>query len=510
MKITNRLSLLVFGLLCLSAGCGKKSQRAGGGAANPDGFVFSGQINLSDDVAMQALPLIDGEPTSDSVVLAQSAQVDARGVFSLALPAEFSEEEINDLQLTSEDDLPGPLAANNWVFVLLKKDMNLATATPSERLNGVHSFVGIPDGRDSLINIPTGNMSKGAQPVGLGDITDGEGGFAASSTQLEDVAASFNRDVWELQELASTNDPLRNVKNLIANYDSETQKYFTAEPFFIWNGNQSSAVGAYSNASLFSVGGFGIYFKSNDSRLSIDALCAPTSDSKHIAVTIIPPGNVTGKVGASDVIFNKNNPMTNADVTGATPSSDRHECFSGTFYASGKSNSGETASFNVGGGGFSTAMPEGVWTLTLDDEEAAAFDLAAANPNDKDGNPLVYVPSMQITKNLSDVITSIAFKWYRYNRSTEALEEVTDLTVLNDTIQDLSIELIDYSGIDSNSARIEERAKVTAPSSGSTFTVSGWETPFKVASSSDTNHAVAESITIQYKIYGINVRFDFR
>jgi hypothetical protein len=314
----------------------RKSNLSGGGenfnGGSGSSVVFTGQVaiamGLVDQAADRVLPIPlnrSGEPTVTSL---KSVDIGSNGEFEMKI-----------------DNGPG---REDWIFLLIDDDA-------SKKMDQIRGFIGLSAAGDDLIRIPVADAKKDSA-IDLGTISSPTKDVAKASATIDQKSAELNVKTDYLQEMASVDGVLRGIKNDWANYNEKTGVYYTTAPFFNWYINLNGVPSDSTDPASFTHTGCGIYFSTNDPRITLDALCSPSSDSKHRRLEIIPPMDV---VDGNNVTYNANNTMSNSAVNGIQASGKGFDCGAGTFYANGSSPTGG-AGFNVGVGGFPQAMPNGV------------------------------------------------------------------------------------------------------------------------------------------------------
>jgi hypothetical protein len=103
-------------------------------------------------------------------------------------------------------------------------------------------------------------------------------------------------------------------------------------------------------------------------------------------------------------------------------------------------------------------------------------------------------------------------KFHYWDRNSSSYQEVTDLSVLQNTISELSLTIYDGNGVNNGcmTPRIEERLSWTAPSTGNIYSHGEFPDGDWLFGTSASNTAkVANDITVSYKIAGMVLHFTF-
>jgi hypothetical protein len=514
----------------IAVGCGDKDKDkdtpndSNGTETSKSGSNISitGSLSLDTNVSNAvAISVAGGALDATAPILAVSSEISATG--SLAI-------EINSIALTrfgvacddSPKDEKHSYQLNDCNNIHLNSNqanetmLMLIDETQEDPLDRIVGFVGMGGGGDSLIRLPIASLNSEESELDLGELKMDAAGDYSDSSNLASNSSKFSLSENILNETAKVDSVARHVKNIYANRNDQGI-YYSAQPFYIIDGDATDALAQFSDVTAMSPsspdsGGFGIYFRSNDSKVELSKICAASSDANHVRIDIIPPADVKDGENSSTV-YSTSNPMSNQDVTGLSQSSNGQNCQGGTFFASGD------GSFNVGAGGFGSKMPDGKWVVNVDQQKVATFDLASAKPFDSQGKSTIYMPSVKISSGSDQKITTIEVKWFVYSRESSTYVELENLEGFNLNTKNLSIEISDYTApsgqaesvmIQDNEIVNDNIVKFSMSDIESVTGGTPWNNGFLKPGTTDPNEATAESVSINYELSGISFRFDFR
>src|SRR5690606_9445228 len=114
----------------------------------------------------------------------------------------------------------------------------------------------------------------------------GDGDSLNATNQIID--GQFEIPQAQLKELATSDDALRQFRNIFMNTDPATGKYIANEPYFEWSGSMATALNGYSKPEDLQYMGYGIYFDSNRDDLKLASLCNSTA-SAFKKLKLVPP-----------------------------------------------------------------------------------------------------------------------------------------------------------------------------------------------------------------------------
>jgi hypothetical protein len=395
-------------------------------------------------------------------------------------------------------------------------------STAADPLDGVLGVIGMTDGDGSLMRLPTDDAIG---DFALGDLSVGETGEIGSSMTVADNQASVDASAETLAEVAKTDDSIKHVKNTWAN-SSADGVYWESKPYVTFSGALQDIDGAYGAPGDVPYHGFGVYMSTNDPRATfLDACGGAGGAEPKTIIEVTPPAALSFEeedrsTTPPSVVTHPVAVLSNVDAASpeGTADSSRYCGASHGEWANGMYYSGDhgdgSLSFNFGAGGYAGKMPDGAWTVEVNGEAAAKFDMASAHPLDASGNPTVYVPSVKVTKNASGVITRIDAKLYLWDVATSAYVQVTDTTAFAKSTSSFNASLTDYSGGCGGSGRKENMLSDVDPVDG-VYTWTGleeYEMKMITADHNDFSDSScdAESIAFGYEINGVSLRFDYR
>jgi hypothetical protein len=455
------------------------------------GQLALGFETLNVDTSM-AVPLgiTGGQPLTGAVVSPITA-----GQVALEIPTGAG------LSLQQNNQQNNQQSSNDWAVALID-------SSKTEKIEQIVGFLGLDSGADSMMNLPIGDVKGNG--LDFGDISLSEGS-AISSTSITDQADKFAVEVEMLNEIASTDNVTRGLKNIIANTSADGSVFYQVTPFFIYRSLMDTAKNQFSDLSTmkFAPTGagdrsdftYGFYFKAQDpARATFDQIC-----NGQRTIAFAPPADLV----KNSVTYNAANPLTSTGVV-KTVNGNQVQCAVGEFYMSGSMGQASFG-FNFGGGGYDGAVLPGYWRMKVDTQEVAVFDLGAYSPVGSDGKPLVYVPSVNITVDPStNKIDKIEVKFYYWDRNTAVFKEVSDFSVFDRTVSKLKLAIIDNDGINNGCSgnRIEELINLPKPSTGSTFSVSQFGSgKWRYSGDVSGTEKVANDIGVSYEIAGMAVTF---
>jgi hypothetical protein len=526
MKMNHHIKLSAYCLLIgIAIGCGEKETPDDSNVPSTPGnggnIFITGSLSLDTNVSSAvALSVAGGALNPTAPISSVSGEISPTGSLAIQLDSLALAHLFAPCADSPLDDNHSAQPHNCNKMHLSSNQANetmlmLIDDTQEDPLDRIVGFIGMGGGGDSLIRLPIASLNSDETELDLGNLKVDATGDYSDSSNLASNSSKFSLSENILNETAKVDSVARHVKNIYANRN-EQGIYYSAQPFYIIDGDATDALAQFSDASTLSPsspdsGGFGIYFRSNDSKVELSKICAASSDANHVRIDIIPPADVKDGENSSTV-YSTSNPMSNQDVTGLSQSSNGQNCQGGTFFASGD------GSFNVGGGGFGAKMPDGKWILNVEQQKVATFDLASASPFDSEGKPTIYMPSVKISSGTDQKITTIEVKWFVYSRQSSTYVELENLEAFDLNTKNFSIEISDYDyNSESKSVLINENevlngnivkfamSDIVSPEGGTP-----WSNGFLKPGTTGPNEATAESVSINYELSGISFRFDFR
>ncbi|MEK6742263.1 MAG: hypothetical protein AABZ15_01560 [Nitrospirota bacterium] len=448
---------------------------------------------------IMAIPIMAGTGSIDAgnFSFAQTTAVKNNGTFSITL----------DRRIT----VPGYGVFDvSWVLLL----MDTAAPNKADRIVG---FVAVGDAINNMISIPIFDANGS---IALGILT-ANGVEALSSVTLADTQGKFNYTLAQLQELARTDDFLKNIRNIYANYDAATGTFYNMNMSFVWYGVPAAINNTFSAPDAFTAEGYQVQiFTNNTTTPSFSSVCTNTAASKQI-IALSPPSDVH-LVTTTTTTFGSARPISNdreldlSRMPGQCASQWPDQAIFMRDDATQLFYNFITGDRDL----LAPPIASGTWGLktgpstTTSRTELAAFDMAAANPLTATLQPITYVPSLKVTT-AAGAITAIDIEWYLWNSSlaTPAYVKLIDATILQKQINAFSVYMADYSGtIGSGGAGIEENI-IDIPVTGASqritsaqFTRGAWRF-FGDPSSDDP---VVVNLFAQYSLYGMTFRFGWR
>jgi len=380
-------------------------------------------------------------------------------------------------------------------------------------------FIGLPTGGSNDVIVIPGDSVTG--DIALGKINPGSGDKATS--ELKADTSVFSLDQSSITQLASIGQTLKVIKNYWANRTGSANDVSSrAEPFFMWNDTILHAQQG-SQPSDLRYSGWGTYVAVTTNSIDFDKLCpagsGPSYGTPTQSITFTPPSAVTwGQMGNDGQISNPqqmgpNHPFNNGQTT-QTNQNGKMVCNGGQtgFYA--RNDGGGRYMLNWGtGGSIQGVIPNGFWSLKLDDKSLGDHDFSAAFPLDSNNKPKVLVPSVKISSEGAN-LKAITVTWQVYNSVTSAYEEVTDVKLFQKMSAEVSISVSVGNGNGN-----DERRGVAGRKSQNDFEVKWTGTKiqadmpeaFRLPFSSNWGEqGKITSIMVSYKIGSSTYNFGFR
>jgi hypothetical protein len=359
-------------------------------------------------------------------------------------------------------------------------------------MDQIVAYVAMKDVQDSLIKMP---IADAKSDIDLGELTMNSN-EAQSSNTISDNAADFNLSLSQLKEMARTDNVLKTIKNLYANYDMSTGVYCTMNIVYQWfslDPSQISNKFADPAADNYITMGNLCYilnFNINDPANVIYNNIAATNDT----LDLFPPATVYGisyygynPADTNAWIRSTNNPGQFA--SSKVSLNDNNYAY---FYLNADQ-SPITCNYSY----FGWLPVPGFWYLKKNQSQVlATYDMAAGSPPDSNGHPYVYIPAVRLNVNPDKSISSIDIKWYYYGAG--GYQEVTDFTDFNNAVANISVGLDRYV----MGYRYGEYGKFT---NNSYTPQSAWD----FFGSSVTNR-ILDAVSINYNMYGSGFRVEWR
>lgn len=375
----------------------------------------------------------------------------------------------------------------DWILLL-------TDSTAANRKDQLVSFAALGDsaGGDSMMLIPA---SSTVSDIDMGTL-DISGDEASDTDSLTENEANFSLNLTELRQIADNDNLLKTIKNIYVNYDPVTEKFYSASVTFCWGLDAFLAKNQFSDPASYSFIGYQPSFNSrNDTTFPYEGV-----KNKDFIISIVPPAAVTDSNGNTYSSFDNSCVLTET-------------IWSDTSYSVGSNNPpfafGIDYSYDddgwiqTGAGGCRFVnILEGWWSIQKDGIEKAAFDLGVCSPIDPaTGKPVVFLPSIKINVDSSNIITSFDIKWYIYNPESEGYEEINDISGFQNLMEVSALGIVDLQ-----EPRHEERLGFN-PSTDTTIypEAATWKLVDNPAAAYEVFY-----ITVNYRIYGVDFFLDIR
>jgi len=489
------LALLMAQMTTFLASCGSDSGGGGGGApfsisANlAAGFdtqnIFTKSLSLSKMMmpsqnsirpfsvaanGVVSLPYVKGQSMGYGVSYIKSGSVNSSGDVSIEV---------------------SKMTDASWVTFLLD-------TTQTDKIDQIVGILNLSD--DS-----SGGMMKldavdaSGSSISYGDVTAPSTGLLAeSSATLEESATTLNKSYARLVEEARTDDVISSLMNTYANSSTDGSTFYGTQPYFVFEGDLTSAYNAELATTAISYNGYGLYFFIKDSSITAAQMC---SVAKSVILTA--PSNITDGTTTTNTLSNTGVEMNSDGQSCGHPYSAGLGSFS--LYSSLRDD-GYGFNFNWGAGdGFQGEIPSGKWTLSVDGVAKAKFKLDVSSPVDSASKPLVYVPTVKVVKdNTTGAVSSVEVRIYTRNPETDAYTMLTDMSAFEASVDNLFLDMTDYS----DGSRPNTMVELSGAVSG-VYTVSSFDRSWKIEGGSATGAQVT-SLAVGYELYGSSMRFDYR
>lgn len=485
--VSPTLLILVFAAAALFSGCSWFGNNDPDNNSGSSGVKLSGTLStvlsrnfgsdgasrsLSEANQVWAFPVgegIDSNNMGDMI----KADIEDDGKFSFTIPPEPGEKE-------------------DWMLLL-------ADTEEQERVDVISGYIALGDINDNLIKLPVNDASG---DVDLGSM-ESDGQEVAEQDSLEGQEANFNLTLDQLKEMAKTDNLLKMVRTMYANYDEDSEIYWTVKPTYMWNLTGSGQLQEVKNSSiepatyLDTTVVYNLDFNVNDPSIGEGVangnynvyLIAPKDVQIEHNETEYTPDRKDIRLAYAD-----NDTSTDTHVDTAT------DTFGEVFYKSSDNSSRFSLPFVVG------EPAQGFWVLKKDtdgdygetianDTNLAVLDMSNADPIVEDSSTgdlyyQIYVPVPKINVDSSGIVTSVDISWYMYDPDSSKYELINDTKVLEDTAgQGLYISL--------------NNAEDGAPDTSLGITDTSWD-----VSSSSLAWSDVWKVAIEYEIMGNAFRFE--
>ena len=495
-KLSCSRTLLPLALTLALSACG------GGSSGGGNSLTVSGNINTA-DYPLAAAPGFSQKLASwlgfkpayaqeirsvDTLVAIPSdgGNIDI-GVYDNIKTASISADGGFDLTLTKEYD---------WVLLLV----NSQALTPDQK---VVAYVTVPasvavaeDG--SLIDLPFSSAT--GSEIDLGKISASTQDSRAARTENDavDIEAHLSLTLDELKKYAKSDGAYRHFANVYRNYSARSGEFFFPTVEWTWQGRNVAEIGtAYSDPAEFGSVQEAASIEANTQAIAFDEIC-----DSSVSFGLFPPKEITingVSYGPSAGFMNEN--MTQGNYGGEP------YCY------------GDSSNFSQRTDGKYSALfmyypllqqSDGFWRLNKGDQQIALFDFSLATPYDEGSHPLVFIPSIRVNRDASDInlVTSIDIQWKQYDSASGSYIDVKDDVVTDKLVgrafitmndysadaqdQDVSFGLYDYTGLLSGNIPVDGDYQ--------------WSFGFEASNPAEGRAHVSE-ISVGYEQGGIAYRF---
>ncbi len=485
------LSMLAFlvitvGALCFGgcSGGGGSSNSGGPGDSGSTSVHLSGTISTSSPATglrslstaptlttteVWALPIAKMQGASIdkmNYMLRKTTTPDASGNFSFDLKKTISLAEIIA-------QYPGVKTDGMPTDTVFDVDWMLVQMTDTTPIN----VIALPGDTnyDSLLSIPLSAFTQADLNIGAVDPASGLASFPVSS-MANDVTLSSS----SLQAMARADSILATIKDVIRNCDMNNSKCVSGRQSFVFMGDYSQLVTSYATATSYS--GYQLYLDLTDyfNSTDFDSLCgtaiAPsgTSFTAALEYKLTPPVSISILSGITPTTYSPANPITTGTIgtmvsrntnTNNEGTSTYIDCFDSggnnpIYLRKNVNNVNDWLLQFITGdqpGYLIKDASQGDWILSrvtgTGSTNIATFQFALGNPVDAGGNPIVFVPGVQIDTDGGSpaAVTTVHVKWYQWNGS--AYVEVTDTALLTSLLGSFSLAVEDFNGITGSTER---------------------------------------------------------
>lgn len=371
------------------------------------------------------------------------------GVVDKTKAKEFFPEHAADIDAATNDQLVEALGEEiakleenpnmRYVLVSYTKSGNLEAEATSMQ------FIGLPTSSSSLKMLP-GEALKGDLNLGL--IT----GSADEATSNLTAADSLDLSSNVIDELAGASQTLKFLKNTWMNPDKKAR----VTPWFGYaNTDLAGTVNKFTTpANIVYIGG-GYYIQPFAIGATWGEVCPPnpanasdTSGTVYSAtpaklVEFYPPIDIVSTL--SNQTFSTTAPYTNAGGTYKRSTQyqeiacSKDTSVGGGMYTRAKAESDTEFQLQLGEH-IKGKTPDGIWRLKVATVEQGRWDLSAAVPYDKDGDPIIYIPAIKVNVDNSGNATGFEAKFYFFDKATKAFREVTDISGLKNLVNGFNMD----------------------------------------------------------------------
>ncbi len=477
------LLVITVGALCFG-GCSGGGSSSGGPGDTDSSVHLSGTISAGSPAAglrslstaptfttteVWALPIAKMQGASIdkmNFMLRKTTTPDASGNFSFDLKKTITLAEIvAQYPGVKTDGMPTDTVFDvDWMLV------QMADTTPI-------NVIALPGDTnyDSLLSIPLSAFTQADLNIGAVNPASGLASFPVSS-MANDVTLSSS----SLQAMARADSILATIKDVIRNCDMNNSKCVSGRQSFVFMGDYSQLVSSYATATSYS--GYQLYLDLTDyfNSTDFDSLCgtaiAPsgTTFAATLEYKLTPPVSISILSGITSTTYSPTNPMTTGAIgslvsrntnTNIEGTSTYIDCFdsggNNPIYLRKNVNDGNDwlLQFITGDqpGYLIKDTSPGDWILSrvtgTGSTDIATFQFALGNPVDASGNPIVFVPGVQIDTDGGSpaAVTTVHVKWYQWNGS--AYVEVTDTALLTSLLGSFGLAVEDFNGITGSTER---------------------------------------------------------
>ena len=262
-------------------------------------------------------------------------------------------------------------------------------------------------------------------------------------------------------------------------------------PLFIynWNVDASEILNKQCHPSTCLYSGYVFYL---DVAVDVGVTFDDIVDKK-VSAEIVPPAEVRS-VGGNEV-WDRENPFFSDDDFEITVNPDGTRwAYNGVFGVDCDS-SGRGLRFSVAG---IATIVQGWWEIRVDGEVIASFDLGVSSPFDADGNPRVYLPSLQaVVDESTGLVSAFMTAWYVYDSVDSMYQVLDDFTNLAKYTEWVGLAWDDQAGNCDVSDQVGAEPTTISPDTPLYF--------FGTAGQSPDSTLSFTGIRMGYRIYGVDV-----
>ena len=360
-------------------------------------------------------------------------------------------------------------------------------------------FINVPAGNgESAIDLQTNLLKKDME---LGEIVEKDGELLSQNSLSED---DFDLSLKALQELATTDDTLRKIKNDYINSDLDEGTYIRYGPKFMWKGLFSNVIDKASSPEDLSFLSYGLWFDAKRDDFTLEKICHSSSPSFQ-SLRLVPPEQVFWMPESENVSLQEISNVSANEIVDSPQMSGRKVCSasdnSGGPFQAYQDASDPRVSFAFQG--MTGKVPSGFWDLFLGDKKVGRFDVASGHPFRGD-IPIIYVPSLKLNYDSSTKkLLSMEVELYLYDFVEKTYKKILDLDTFMKISTEFTVEFQDIpdgrSFLKVNEAKTKFEAK---PDFDKDLTTED--------SSVDDTTAKMSRVDVEYNLYGTYYRFEFR